>query len=58
MLKERLDTAISLYRQGAAPKLLLSGDNSEKYYSEPDCMLAYALEHGVPAEDIFLDFAV
>ena len=57
MLKERLDTAISLYRQGAAPKLLLSGDNSEKYYSEPDCMLAYTLKQGIPPEDIFLDFA-
>ena len=57
MLKERLDTAIALYRQGVAPKLLLSGDNSEKYYSEPDCMLAYTLKQGVPPEDIFLDFA-
>lgn len=57
MLRERLDTAIALYRQGVAPKLLLSGDNSEKYYSEPDCMLAYTLKQGVPPEDIFLDFA-
>ena len=57
MLKDRLDTAIELYRKGAAPKLLLSGDNSVKEYSEPDCMLAYALKQGVPAEDIFLDFA-
>lgn len=57
MLKDRLDTAIELYRKGVAPKLLLSGDNSVKEYSEPDCMLAYALNQGVPAEDIFLDFA-
>ena len=57
MLKDRLDTAITLYNAGAAPKLLLSGDNSVKEYSEPDCMLAYALDQGVPAEDIFLDFA-
>lgn len=57
MLRDRLDTAIELYNKGAAPKLLLSGDNSVKDYSEPDCMLAYTLEHGVPAEDIFLDFA-
>lgn len=57
MLRDRLDTAIELYNKGAAPKLLLSGDNSIKEYSEPDCMLAYALKNGVPAEDIFLDFA-
>lgn len=57
MLKDRLDTAIELYRRGTAPKLLFSGDNSVKDYSEPDCMLAYALKQGVPAEDIFLDFA-
>lgn len=57
MLKDRLDTAIELYKQGAAPRLLLSGDNSIAEYSEPDCMYSYALEHGVPDEDIFLDFA-
>ena len=57
MLKDRMDTAIELYRNGAAPKLLLSGDNSVKEYSEPDCMLEYALEQGVPEKDIFLDFA-
>ena len=57
MLQDRLDTAISLYRQGAAPKLLLSGDNSIVEYSEPECMLQYALAQGVPAEDIFLDYA-
>ena len=57
MLKDRLDTAIELYRKGVAPKLLLSGDNSVKEYSEPDCMLQYTLKQGVPPEDIFLDFA-
>lgn len=57
MLQDRLDTAIALYEAGVAPKLLLSGDNSRKEYSEPDCMLQYALEQGVPTEDIFLDFA-
>lgn len=57
MLKDRLDTAIALYRAGAAPKLLLSGDNSIAEYSEPDCMLKYTLAQGVPPEDIFLDYA-
>lgn len=57
MLKDRLDTAITLYKTGVAPKLLLSGDNSIVEYSEPDCMLKYTLAQGVPPEDIFLDFA-
>ena len=57
MLRDRLDTAISLYKAGAAPKLLLSGDNSIVEYSEPDCMLKYTLAQGVPPEDIFLDYA-
>ena len=57
MLQDRLDTAIELYKAGVAPKLLLSCDNSIESYSEPDCMYHYALEHGVPEEDIFLDFA-
>ena len=57
MLKDRLDTAIALYKEGVAPKLLLSGDNSIVEYSEPDCMLRYTLAQGVPPEDIFLDYA-
>ena len=57
MLKDRLDTAIALYKTGVASKLLLSGDNSIVEYSEPDCMLKYTLAQGVPPEDIFLDFA-
>lgn len=57
MLKDRLDTAIALYKAGVAPKLLLSGDNSIVEYSEPDCMLRYTLAQGVPPEDIFLDYA-
>ena len=57
MLRDRLDTAIALYKAGVAPKLLLSGDNSIVEYSEPDCMLQYTLAQGVPPEDIFLDYA-
>ncbi len=57
MLKDRLDTAIGLYNEGVAPKILMSGDNSIENYNEPVCMLNYALGQGVPKEDIFLDFA-
>ena len=57
MLKDRLDTTIDLYRSGAAPKLLLSGDNGQVVYNEVQGMKNYATEAGVPEEDIFLDHA-
>ena len=57
MLKDRLDTGISLYNKGVAPKILLSGDHGKKYYDEIKSMKNYCLEHGVPFEDIFLDHA-
>ncbi len=57
MLKDRLDVGIELYRQGMAPKLLLSGDNGQVEYNEIHVMLNYAKNAGVPAEDIFCDHA-
>lgn len=57
MLRDRLDAAIALYKAGAAPKLLLSGDNSIDEYNEPASMYKYAVEQGIPEEDIFLDYA-
>ncbi|MDR0945305.1 MAG: YdcF family protein, partial [Bifidobacteriaceae bacterium] len=57
MLASRLDTAIDLYRRGAAPVLLMSGDNSTPAYSEVDVMERYAVAKGVPKGDIYLDHA-
>ncbi len=57
MLKDRLDKAIELYRAGAAPKLLMSGDDGQVEYNEVKVMCAYAVDAGVPEEDIFLDHA-
>lgn len=57
ILQDRLDTAIALYQQGAAPKLLLSGDDGQVEYNEVTAMQNYAAEAGVPQEDIFLDHA-
>lgn len=56
-LKDRLDAAITLYRQGKVQKLLLTGDNTEITYNEPGAMQIYALEQGVPEEDLVLDYA-
>ena len=57
MLKDRLDTAILLYEEGVAEKLLLSGDHGKPYYDEVNVMLNYCLERDIPKEDIFLDHA-
>jgi len=57
MLQDRVDTAIELYQTGKVDKLLMSGDNRFEDYNEPASMMAYAIEHGVPAEDIQPDYA-
>lgn len=57
MLRDRLDLAIELYKKGVAPKLLFSGDNGQVVYNEVNVMKNYAVNAGVPEEDIFLDHA-
>ncbi len=57
ILRDRVETAAALYRQGKVEKLLFSGDNSFLDYNEPGGMKEYALQLGVPEEDIVLDFA-
>ena len=57
MLRDRLDTGIALYRSGAVPRLLLSGDHGQDEYDEISVMYQYCLNAGVPEEDIFLDHA-
>lgn len=57
MLKDRLEAGVMLYKAGAAPKLLLSGDNGTEYHNELHVMLKYCLDNGVPPEDIFCDHA-
>jgi len=57
MLRDRLDVGIELYKEGLAPKLLLSGDNGQVEYNEIHVMFQYAKNAGVPAEDIFCDHA-
>lgn len=57
MLADRLDVAIDAYKAGAAPKLLMSGDHGRREYDEVNVMKAYAIEAGVPSEDVFMDHA-
>ena len=57
VLKERIETAVALYEEGKVEKLLMTGDNRFVYYDEPTAMYEYAIELGVPEEDIVRDFA-
>lgn len=57
MLEDRMTYGVDLYEQGAAPKLLLSGDHGTKGYDEVNAMKTFALEAGVPEDDIFMDHA-
>lgn len=57
VLSDRMQTAVNLYQAGKVDKILASGDNRFVEYNEPEAMRQYALDHGVPNEDIVLDYA-
>ena len=57
MLYDRLDAGCELYFDGAAPKLLMSGDHGQHNYDEVNNMKDFAMERGIPSEDIFMDHA-
>lgn len=57
LLRDRVETAAALYRAGKVRHLLLSGDNRFRSYDEPNAMRKLALELGVPAGAIVLDYA-
>lgn len=57
ILRDRADTAISLYQNKKVSKILASGDNGTIHYNETKAMEKYFLDHGIQAQDIFLDYA-
>ena len=57
MLRDRLMRGLEVYEAGAAPKLLMSGDHGREEYDEVGAMKNYAIENGVPSENIFMDHA-
>lgn len=57
VLRDRIETAVELYKAGKVEKLLMSGDNRFVDYNEPGAMARYAAQLGVPEEDIVLDYA-
>jgi uncharacterized SAM-binding protein YcdF (DUF218 family) len=54
-LQDRIRTACELYRQGLAKRLILSGGPGDGAITEAAAMRQYAINHGVRAEDIFVD---
>jgi SanA protein len=57
VLRDRIQTAVELYKAGKVEKLLMSGDNSSLSYNEPGAMQKYAIQLGVPENAIVLDYA-
>ena len=57
MLHDRLTRGVELYDLGAAPKLLMSGDHGREEYDEVAAMKQFAIDAGIPSEDVFMDHA-
>ncbi|MDD4358685.1 MAG: ElyC/SanA/YdcF family protein, partial [Candidatus Pacebacteria bacterium] len=57
IFKDRLDSAIELYAQKKAKKILVSGDHGTKSYDEVNIAKSYLLSNNIKEEDIFLDHA-
>lgn len=57
MLEDRLKRGVALYKGGAAPKILMSGDHGQEEYDEVNAMKKYAMDAGIPSEDVFMDHA-
>ena len=57
MLEDRILKAIELYNDGVASKIIMSGDHGREDYDEVNIMKNYAIDKGIPSEDIFMDHA-
>jgi SanA protein len=53
----RIDAAVELYRAGKIERLIISGDNSTRYYNEPQDMKDALMAKGIPGNVIYLDYA-
>ena len=57
MLHDRLRRGVELYDLGAAPKILMSGDHGRTDYDEVAAMKQFAINAGIPSENVFMDHA-
>ena len=57
MLTDRLLQGIDLYNAEASDRLLMSGDHGRKDYDEVNTMKQFAIDRGIPSENVFMDHA-
>jgi SanA protein len=57
MLEDRLLEGIKLYQANVSDKIIMSGDHGREEYDEVNIMKKYAIEKGIPSENIFMDHA-
>ncbi|MCB9232496.1 MAG: YdcF family protein [Bacteroidia bacterium] len=55
--KYRMEAAAELYHQGKVKKIIVSGDNGDKSYDEPNAMRDALVKLGVPFRAVVLDYA-
>jgi len=55
--KYRIQAAVRLFKAGKVDYILVSGDNSTRYYDEPTTIKKDLITAGIPAERIYLDYA-
>ncbi|MGK7390213.1 MAG: SanA/YdcF family protein [Candidatus Cyclobacteriaceae bacterium M2_1C_046] len=53
----RMERAAELYKTGKVRHILVSGDNSTRYYNEPQKMKEALVKMGIPPQHITLDYA-
>ncbi len=53
----RIDAAEKLWKAGRIRTIVVSGDNSTKYYNEPEKMRQALIARGIPADRIRCDYA-
>lgn len=56
-LRARLDLGYQLYQSGKVRAILVSGDNGEIHYNEPEVMRNYLIAKGIPARKVVADYA-
>ena len=57
ILEDRLLEGIKLYQNSVSDKIIMSGDHGRREYDEVNIMKNYAIEKGIPSENIFMDHA-
>ena len=57
ILEDRLLEGIKLYQNNVSDKIIMSGDHGRESYDEVNIMKNYAIEKGIPSENIFMDHA-